>query len=162
MASDYDPSLKRSVADTAAAGDSSLSASNPNNLSALSISDSNDDLNPASFQDNSLPTPSQKLAQVQDLNNVPMQAGQTLYLVSREWYQRWRKACSGEMDKEGPVLESDLGPVDNSSLLVNGSLIPHCIEHVDVEFVTSSVWELFEKWYGCLSITFPFLLSPFL
>lgn len=77
----------------------------------------------------------------------PMSSGATWYLVARSWYRRWEKACTGEVDKEGPVEESQLGPVDNSSLVDEvGNLSAESLdEGVDVEYVSEQVWELFEK-----------------
>ncbi|GBE86464.1 cysteine proteinase [Sparassis crispa] len=95
-------------------------------------------------------TPAQKLQAVEPLYKSPMKIGETWYVVSRRWYKRWHKACSGEVDKEGPVAEKDLGPVDNSPLVdVAGNLTsPSMVEHVDVEFVPEQVWMLFVEWYG--------------
>lgn len=94
-------------------------------------------------------TPAQKLAAIEELRNSPMSRGDTWYVVSRQWYRRWQKACSGEVDKEGAVEEKDLGPVDNSQLAdAQGNIIAPTLEHVDVEFVPESAWTLFVSWYG--------------
>jgi ubiquitin carboxyl-terminal hydrolase 4/11/15 len=76
-----------------------------------------------------------------------MEVGETWYLVSRVWYKRWEKACTGEVDKEGPVREEELGPVDNSGLLdTYGDLQPSQAEGVDLEYVPEEVWNLFVQW----------------
>ncbi|KAI0955073.1 hypothetical protein AcW1_006764 [Taiwanofungus camphoratus] len=94
-------------------------------------------------------SPADRLAAVEQLRQTPMEVGQIWYLVSRRWYKRWYKACSGEVDKEGPIDEANLGPVDNSPLVDKiGNLTSSCIEHVDVEFVPEQVWEWFVEWYG--------------
>jgi ubiquitin carboxyl-terminal hydrolase 4/11/15 len=76
-----------------------------------------------------------------------MEVGETWYLISRVWYKRWEKACTGEIDKEGPVEEGELGPVENSGLLdTYGNLQPSLAEGVDVEYVPEEVWNLFVQW----------------
>jgi ubiquitin carboxyl-terminal hydrolase 4/11/15 len=76
-----------------------------------------------------------------------MEVGETWYLVSRVWYKRWEKACTGEVDKDGPVREEELGPVDNSGLLDSfGNLRPSQAEGVDLEYVPEDTWNLFVLW----------------
>jgi ubiquitin carboxyl-terminal hydrolase 4/11/15 len=76
-----------------------------------------------------------------------MEVGETWYLVSRVWYRRWEKACTGEVDKDGPVGEEELGPVNNSGLLdTYGNLLPSLVEGVDLEYVPEEVWNLFVQW----------------
>lgn len=92
-------------------------------------------------------TARQKYAQVMDLAKAEMQLGQTWYIVSRTWFRRWEKACTGVEDKEGVVDEKDVGPVDNTPLVnVAGELIGQTIEHVDVEFVPEEAWKLLAEW----------------
>ncbi|THH01060.1 hypothetical protein EW026_g1582 [Hermanssonia centrifuga] len=94
-------------------------------------------------------TSSSKLQTVTELCKASMQVGEVWYLVSRRWYKRWEKACSGQEDKEGILEEKDLGPVDNTSLVdVRGNLISSSVEGVDVQFVPKQVWDLFVTWYG--------------
>ena len=92
-------------------------------------------------------TSTQKLQHVEDALKAPMVKGQTWYIVSRRWYQRWRKAMTGEEDKEGRLEEKDVGPVDNSQLCSqSGEVTSQLIEHIDCEFVPEGVWKLFEEW----------------
>lgn len=89
----------------------------------------------------------EKLAHVDTFRKTPFQVNDVWYLVARDWYIRWRRACSDNLLKEGPLDEKDLGPVDNSSLLDNnGNLVTTCVEGVDVEFVPADVWSLLETW----------------
>ncbi|KAF8906237.1 hypothetical protein CPB84DRAFT_1844494 [Gymnopilus junonius] len=91
----------------------------------------------------------EKLELVDNGKGRRMQIGETWYLVARDWYKRWHKAVTGEIDKEGPVTEQDLGPVNNSSLLdEHGNLKPSLAEGVDVEYVPQEVWDSFTDWYG--------------
>lgn len=92
-------------------------------------------------------TPAQKLQRVEDTLQGTMVKGETWYIVSRIWYSRWKKAMTGEEDKEGRLEEKDLGPVDNSDLCSQtGEVISQLLEHIDCEFVPESVWKLFEEW----------------
>ncbi|GLB43409.1 putative peptidase C19 family protein [Lyophyllum shimeji] len=93
--------------------------------------------------------PLERLSFVEKTKGRKMEVGETWYLVARDWWKRWRKALSGEVDKEGPVSEQDLGPVDNSRLLDSyGNLQLSVAEGVDLEFVPEEVWRCFVDWYG--------------
>lgn len=93
-------------------------------------------------------TQTEKLSLISNLRKAPLVVGKIWYLVARHWYRRWEKACTGEEDKEGAVVEAELGPVDNSSLLEkDGSLYAQSlIEGVDVEFVPEAAWKLLVEW----------------
>lgn len=98
------------------------------------------------------PSLASKLETITNLRKSPMRADETWYVVSRKWYRRWEKACSGEEDKEGRVEESDLGPVNNVDILnTDGSLV-QCTEGVDVEFIPEEAWKLLEQWYVIRSL----------
>jgi ubiquitin carboxyl-terminal hydrolase 4/11/15 len=91
--------------------------------------------------------PPEKLSVIKTLRENPLKVGDTWYIVVRQWYRRWEKACTGEVDKEGGVEESTLGAVDNSSLLDNdGNITTTLVEGVDAEFVPKGAWELFVAW----------------
>ncbi|KAG2011841.1 ubiquitin-specific protease [Coprinopsis cinerea AmutBmut pab1-1] len=92
---------------------------------------------------------SEKWQLVDRAKNKPMTAGETWYLVSREWWKLWARAVGGLSDKEAPVPENEVGPVDNSPLLdASGRLTPGVVEGVQVEFVPAEVWSHFDSWYG--------------
>ncbi|KAI0077704.1 cysteine proteinase [Panus rudis PR-1116 ss-1] len=102
-----------------------------------------------------------KLDTIDALQKSPMAIGQTWYLVARQWYRRFQKACSGEEDKEGRIDEKDLGPVDNSPLVDSrGNLVSSTVEHVDVEFVPEEAWSLFVQWYGTPQYPLPRKVIP--
>lgn len=91
--------------------------------------------------------PAMKFSTVKQLRDKPMQIGETWYIVARQWFRRWEKACTGEVDKEGGVDEKDLGSVDNSSLLdKDGNVTADIVEGVNVEFVIADVWARFVTW----------------
>lgn len=100
----------------------------------------------------SLP-PGDKLSLVEKGKSRKMEVGETWYLVSRDWYKRWTKACTGVVDKEGPLTEQELGPVNNSSLLDSyNNLLASLAEGVEVEYVPEQVWSHFVLWYVALQL----------
>ncbi|KAG6850558.1 hypothetical protein H0H93_011757 [Arthromyces matolae] len=93
--------------------------------------------------------PDERFAFVDRRKMRRMVAGETWYLVERQWWKRWCKALTGDTDKEGPVDEQELGPVDNSSLLDSYRNLRLALsEGVDLEFVPEEVWRCFVAWYG--------------
>jgi len=93
------------------------------------------------------PSPGEKFSMIKELRSQKMQVGDTWYLVSRQWFKRWQKACTGELDKDGAIDENQVGPVDNSSLVdKDGILVSSPVEGVDVEFVSQEVWSYFTTW----------------
>lgn len=92
-------------------------------------------------------SPSMKLAKIKGLHAQPMVTNDTWYVIARQWLRRWEKACTGEVDKEGGVDESTLGPVNNSSLFdKDGNVTSTLLEGIDVEFFPKEAWALFVTW----------------
>lgn len=92
-------------------------------------------------------TSARKLHCVEGALQEMMVKGETWYIVSRRWYSRWKKAMTGEEDKDGHLEEKDVGPVDNGDLCSQcGEVTSQLLEHIDCEFVPESVWKLFEEW----------------
>lgn len=82
-----------------------------------------------------------------ELKNRTMQVGETWYLVAMDWWKRWKGACTGEVRKDGPISEQDLGPVDNASLFfTDGTLLFPLGEGVEVQYVPEVVWTSFVSW----------------
>jgi len=91
--------------------------------------------------------PPEKLSSVNKFREQPMKAGDTWYIVARQWFKRWEMACTGEVNKEGGVDENTLGPVDNSCLLdKDGNVTSSLVEGVDAEYVCKEIWDLFVTW----------------
>lgn len=106
-------------------------------------------VSPPSYQETALQSVSleEKYQIVKKGKERKMELGETWYLVSRGWYKRWERACTGGVHKEGPVREEELGPVDNSELLDSyENLRPSLSEGVDLEYVPEEVWNLFVQW----------------
>ncbi|TFY56209.1 hypothetical protein EVJ58_g7783, partial [Rhodofomes roseus] len=94
-------------------------------------------------------SPEERLSSVGSLIQAPMRVGDTWHVVSSSWYRRWRKAMAKEVDKEGPVDEKDLGPVDNTDIVVaGGEIINQILSADDYVFVPEQVWTWFTEWYG--------------
>ena len=157
-------SVKRSVADI-------TGSDNPrtDQLSTLTLGDPNQDIDAYMEEQGEadipafMPPPSQvaqarqslppeeKLSLVEKAKYRKMEIGEIWYLVSRDWYKRWIKACSGVVDKEGPLTEQELGPVNNSSLLDSyNNLLASLAEGIEVEYVPEEVWSNFVLWYVAL------------
>ena len=91
--------------------------------------------------------PAEKLSIVTTGCIREMEIGETWYLISRDWWRRWEKACTGEADKDGPVNEQELGPVNNAGLLDQyGNLQTSLVEGVDVEYIPEETWHLLVSW----------------
>lgn len=128
-------------------------------LSSLSINDADADVDAymaeqgedasANMPSSSMatPTPEEKLRSVESLMQSPMRVGETWYVVSSTWFRRWRKAVSKQVDKDGEVDEKDLGPVDNSDIVVaGGDDVNQQLGLDDYVFVPEQVWTWFATW----------------
>ncbi|KAF8887293.1 hypothetical protein BD779DRAFT_1527312 [Infundibulicybe gibba] len=158
-------SLKRCVADA----DGLVRSPRPDQMSSLSLADQNQDIDAymAEQEKGIYMMYFSQLHNIASLGDLPvllvergkaskMEIGETWYLVSRDWWKRWRKACTGEVDKEGPVTEQELGPVDNSQLLDSyGNLKLSVVEGVDMEYVPEETWSHLISWYGKASHPLP-------
>lgn len=100
----------------------------------------------------------EKFALVKRGKERKMEKGETWYLISRVWWKRWNKACTGEVDKEGPVTEQDLGPIDNSGIVdARGNIRSDISEGVDFEYIPEELWLSFVAWcvYNHFFISWP-------
>ncbi|KAG6811700.1 hypothetical protein H0H92_006207 [Tricholoma furcatifolium] len=161
-------SLKRAAADPSSM-DVDARSPKPDQMSTLTITDSNHDIDSymAEQGEDSIPAllpvePStwpelqkhapaaDRVAYVDQHKARSMLIGETWYLVARPWWKRWQKALTGQVDKDDkePIQEKDLGPVDNSSLVDGYGNLKSVAEGIDVEFVPQEVWNCFIHWYG--------------
>jgi ubiquitin carboxyl-terminal hydrolase 4/11/15 len=94
----------------------------------------------------------QKVARIKYLRDKPMVAGDTWYIISRQWFRPWEIACGILSDKSLESLqEKDIGPPDNSSLFDSqGNLTSNLVEHIDVEFLPEEAWSELVAWYVLL------------
>ena len=98
-----------------------------------------------------VPMPSSSLPPVDpttidSLITRPPQIGETWYIVSKKWIDRWRKAFSGQEDKEeGIITEATLGPPDkeNHNLLDEKRNLRKDVTSETVDFVPEEVWGRF-------------------
>ncbi|KAJ6581893.1 hypothetical protein B0H19DRAFT_1061389 [Mycena capillaripes] len=131
-------------------------------LSTLSISDPSADndtymaelgkdtfrLAPTTTMYQSVP-PAEKVLRVEGAKAERLTPNDTWYLIDRNWWKRWKKACTGLVDKDGGVTEEELGGVDNSALVeVNGNLRSPISDGVDYELVPQAAWDDLVSWYG--------------
>jgi ubiquitin carboxyl-terminal hydrolase 4/11/15 len=76
----------------------------------------------------------------------PLQIGESWYIISKRWLDRWRKARTGQTDKEdGVILESELGPPDkdNNAFVDDNDHLLTSISTEEVELVPQEVWDHF-------------------
>lgn len=94
--------------------------------------------------------PQEKLASIDAEMQKSMAADDVYYLIDADWYQRWKRAMTGEEDKTGPVEEKDLAAVTAQSIVdpSTGKLRQPLFEHEDVEFITPAAYAQFVQWYG--------------
>jgi ubiquitin carboxyl-terminal hydrolase 4/11/15 len=91
--------------------------------------------------------PAEKVARVEALKAERMSPGETWYVIDRNWWKRWKKACTGVVDKEGGVTEEELRGVDNTALVdANGYLRAPLSDSVDYELVPQSAWDDLVSW----------------
>ncbi|KAK0202664.1 hypothetical protein DFS33DRAFT_1342014 [Desarmillaria ectypa] len=156
MESDTSSSSQKRTLSDPATQESTGRSPRADQMSTLSLSDPNHDIDTNMEEPitENTPTfaatpPPEKLETINKIRLKKMQAGETWYLVSKEWWEKWRKACLGTVDKEGPHQEEDLGAVDNSSLIDEyGNLKSPIVETYDVEFIPQEAWDHFVTWYG--------------
>ncbi|KAJ7180962.1 hypothetical protein C8R46DRAFT_1071015 [Mycena filopes] len=93
--------------------------------------------------------PAEKIARVEAAKEQRMTPGETWYVLDRSWWKRWKKACTGVVDKEGGVTEDELRGVDNTPIVdASGNLRASLYYEVDYDLVPQSVWDDFVSWYG--------------
>ncbi|VDC00997.1 unnamed protein product, partial [Peniophora sp. CBMAI 1063] len=144
MSTDASPGPRKRQRSASLAASSSSSSKRA--LSAQPESQSDIDVPMA---DASEPPAAEKLARIEELKQRPLREGETWFLVAKDWYGRWERAMRGEESKDGPApLESEIGPVDNASLLdpVTGDLSKNA--GGEAEYVPLEAWDLFADWYG--------------
>ena len=113
------------------------------------LEDSPMDDGPISSQD--VPMPSSSLppvdpSTIDPIITRPLQIGETWYIVHKRWIDRWRKAFSGQEDKEeGFITQSTLGPPDkeNHNLLDERRNLREDVTSETVDFVPEEVWDRF-------------------
>ncbi|KAG7439780.1 cysteine proteinase [Guyanagaster necrorhizus] len=156
MQSDTSSSSQKRTLPDPATQESSGRSPRAEQMSALSLSDPNHAIDTDMEEPITVNTPTfaatppaEKLETINKICVKKMQAGETWYLVSKEWWEKWRKACLGTVDKEGSHREEDLGAVNNSFLIDEyGNLRSPSIEAYDVEFIPQEAWDQFVAWYG--------------
>lgn len=104
---------------------------------------------PISSQDVQTPSSSLHFADPSVIDPIvkrPLQIGETWYIVQKKWIARWRKAFSGQEDKEeGFITQATLGPPDkeNHNLLDEGGNLRQDVTGETVDFVPGEVWDRF-------------------
>ncbi|GAA6055880.1 hypothetical protein JCM3770_001539 [Rhodotorula araucariae] len=98
--------------------------------------------------------PQNQLAMISDVKSMPLEAGDSWFLISRAWLRRWQTACSGvavSKDDDDHLTPEMVGPIDNSSITAADgvSLRRPLTIGVDVEVLPVPAWRYLCDWYGC-------------
>ena len=108
-------------------------------------------------------SPRQKWDQISSLKFTAMKDGDTWYLISHVWHEKWKAACNPASKTQGREADEQLGPVDNSDIVdANGELIPALSDGNRVISVSQPAMELFTQWYilFCISPLYPAHAPP--
>ena len=98
-------------------------------------------------------SPRQKWDQISALKFTAMRNGDTWYLISYTWYEKWKAACNPASNTHGRGADEQLEPVDNSDIVdANGELIPALSEGTQVICVSQCTMNLFTQWYVLICI----------
>lgn len=80
------------------------------------------------------------------LKYTSLKEGDTWYLISHSWMEKWRRLCTPNQYK---VDDSTLGTVDNSDIVdEHGALLPKLREETHYEILCKEAWDMFVDWYG--------------
>ena len=96
------------------------------------------------------PSGQEQLKTIRPMKNQPLVAGQTWYLISRDWYKRWSAACAAVEGEDAVTV----GPIDNRLLLDEDSteqqavLKSNITEGIHYEMLPEQGWRLLFSWYG--------------
>lgn len=92
------------------------------------------------------PEPSEQLRTITEAKRAPLQQGQEVVIVDRQWYRRFEAACSGGGDDKelADLTMDDVGPLSNGQL----EQLEMMQEGVNCEFVPLEAWRKLEAWYG--------------
>lgn len=96
------------------------------------------------------PEGSVQLEMIVEIKRRELEEGESWFLVSRRWYQRWQAACSGIAQFKGDdaSLELDaVGPIDNTDITVEGGMLRRpVLDGVDVETLPTAAWVYLLSW----------------
>ena len=88
---------------------------------------------------------------VKDLMDHLLVKGETWYLIDVCWFNRWKSFVGFDVQWDGTQAGDPLalpGPIDNSTLLVDGELKEHLAEEVDYVLVPEQAWKMLVDRYS--------------
>ena len=106
--------------------------------------------------------PHQKWDQISSLRFTALMDGDTWYLISYTWYEKWKAACNPASNTHGRGADEQLEPVDNSDIVdADGELIPALSEGMrEVFSVSQWTMNLFAQWYVLIYSHHSILFTP--
>ncbi|CEI91625.1 Putative Ubiquitin carboxyl-terminal hydrolase [Rhizopus microsporus] len=102
--------------------------------------------------------PKDQVKIITQLQQEHLSEGQTWYLISKNWFTRWRQYCSRlsspQHDARKIGEQTNPGPINNQSILqANGKLVEGLKLNDTVFAVPEEAWKDLTEWYG--SVTEP-------
>lgn len=87
---------------------------------------------------------------INELKSSELVAGDSWYIIGREWYRKWETCCSGiaesKEDDTGLSMD-DVGPINNAKITdENGNLKKRMVDGLTITIVPRSSWELLSSW----------------
>lgn len=130
-----------------------------------SVPNSSQEYSNSATQSHDVPSIDDQLAQVTALVMQPLEDGQKGYVISMTWMKKVFARSSTQADRaDKESLESELGPVDNSDIVLDTDpetsdfkdeanepyvpIRPGLQISEDFELVPQAGWDLIMKWYG--------------
>ncbi|KAI8375932.1 uncharacterized protein BYT42DRAFT_499011 [Radiomyces spectabilis] len=103
--------------------------------------------------------PTAQIEHITKLENKRMVEGETWYCVAKRWYSKWKQYCSrlnsASQQTRALGAQAPPGPVDNSTILDQGILLPDLVVDDDLILLPEEAWNLICHWYGVSSAAIP-------
>eukprot|EP00794_Sanderia_malayensis_P007084 gene7084-7884_t len=100
----------------------------------------------------SIPSIDEQVRIIKSCIEVPLERGQTWYLIDARWFKQWKRYVGFVMKYPDSGQESENpGPIDNSNIIKSGktdTLKDNLMEEVDYVLLPEPVWNDLYSWYG--------------
>ncbi|KAK9237115.1 hypothetical protein V1525DRAFT_433127 [Lipomyces kononenkoae] len=84
-----------------------------------------------------LPSREDQISTIKRLCNIPMEEGQTWYVIAKNWWDKFTTSEAGQ----------DIGPIDNTSIIGERQKLKSADE-CEFEIVSESAWQQLRAWFG--------------
>jgi ubiquitin carboxyl-terminal hydrolase 4/11/15 len=95
--------------------------------------------------------PKDQVQMITDLQGQFLQDGSVAYLISKQWFTRWKQYCSrlssSQQDARKIGEQTNPGPINNKSILTpEGKLIKDLVYNESVFAIPIQAWEKLVEW----------------